>query len=209
MTWDVWTSFVLIAGAAIVTPGPGNLNTLRRAVELGQSPAIFCLIGNAIGLAVVGAATGLGLFALLVATPILWAAFQWIAVGFLVFLSLQMIASSAKPQTGSAVVTRGSNMQLLAEAAGVSAFNPKAAMFFVAVFPLYTDPMQPFLPQAALIVVTCLVISVASHGVYIVLAGITREYLGAANRYCLFRMISGVVMLCLAIWLFSRTIAGR
>ena len=94
------------------------------------------------------------------------------------------------------------------EAASVSALNPKAAMFLMAVFPLYADPKQPFVPQAALIVVTCLVISAASHCVYISLASMTRRHLGAGNSYRLFRVISGLVMLCLAAWLVSRTMTG-
>lgn len=46
MTWETWISLVLLAGVAIVTPGPGNLNTLRRAVELGHRSAIFSVMGN-------------------------------------------------------------------------------------------------------------------------------------------------------------------
>jgi homoserine/homoserine lactone efflux protein len=207
MTWELWASFVVISGAAIVTPGPGNLNTLRRAVELGHRPALFCLFGNVIGLAILGAATGLGLIALLVATPSLWSAFQWIALGFLVFLALQMMAPSSPPQFGHGSVSTGSHRQLLFEAVVVSALNPKAAMFYIAVFPLYTDPAQPFVPQATLIVVTCLVISALSHGMYIFLASVTRHHLSAPNRYRMFRVISGVVMLGLAAWLFSRALA--
>jgi threonine/homoserine/homoserine lactone efflux protein len=207
MTWELWASFVVIAGAAIVTPGPGNLNTLRRAVELGHRPALFCLFGNVIGLAILGAATTLGLIALLVTTPFLWSAFQWVALGLLVFLALQMMTSSSPPQFGHGSVSTGNHLQLLFEAIAVSALNPKAAVFYIAVFPLYTDPMQPFVPQATLIIVTCLVISAVSHGVYIFLAGVTRHHLSAPSRYRMFRVISGLVMLGLAAWLFSRMMA--
>ncbi len=204
MTLQAWISFVLVAGAAIITPGPGNLNTLRRAVELGHRSAFFSLLGNVIGLAILGAATGLGLLGLLVGSPLLWTVFQWIAVGFLVFLSLQMIATPAMPQSRATPVSKGSHLQLVFEAAAVSALNPKAAMFFVAVFPLYTDTARPILPQVALIVATCLLISALSHGLYISMASMTRQHLGAPNRYRVFRVVSGLVMLGLAAWLFSR-----
>jgi len=206
MTWEAWISFAIIAGAAIVTPGPGNLNTLWRAVELGYRSAFFSLLGNVFGLAILGVATGLGLLTVLMASPVLWVAFQWIAVSVLVFLALQMIATPANTQPELVPAPKGSHLQLFFEAIGVSALNPKAAMFFVAVFPLYTDPVQPIMPQVALIVVTCLVISAVSHGFYISLASLTRQHLRAPNRYRIFRVVSGLILLGLAALLFARTV---
>ncbi len=51
MVWAVWLSFATISAANIVTPGPANLNTLRRALQLGFLPVLPTIFGNALGLA--------------------------------------------------------------------------------------------------------------------------------------------------------------
>lgn len=207
MTWEAWISLVLVAGVAIVTPGPGNLNTLRRAVELGYRSAIFSVMGNAAGLMVLGAATGIGLLAMLIASPGAWALFQWVGIGFLLFLGAQMIATSSYDWAASTSTTR-TRFHLFAEAAGVSALNPKAALFFVAIFPLYTDPDRPMPLQVFLIVATCLSISVMSHALYILLAHQMRPHLSRPASYRAFRLCAGLVMLGLALWLLMQNVAG-
>ena len=49
MNWAVWVSFAAVSAVNIVTPGPANLNTVRRAMQLGIAQVAPTILGNALG----------------------------------------------------------------------------------------------------------------------------------------------------------------
>jgi threonine/homoserine/homoserine lactone efflux protein len=61
----------------------------------------------------------------------------------------------------------------------VTALNPKGLVFFVAFVPQFLDPARPFLPQAAILVVTFVVLAGLNAAAYALLAG---RLAGAVRR---------------------------
>ena len=91
MEFAVWLSYATISAVNIVTPGPANLNTFRRALQLGFIAVLPTIFGNALGLAVGGVLTAGGVVTFVVTSDLLWAMFRWLGVAYLCGLGLKLL----------------------------------------------------------------------------------------------------------------------
>lgn len=91
MAWTTWISFVAVSAANIVTPGPANMNTLRRALQLGFAPVMPTILGNALGLAVGGFLCAAGVATLIVGSKTVWIVFHGFGVAYLGWLDLKLV----------------------------------------------------------------------------------------------------------------------
>jgi threonine/homoserine/homoserine lactone efflux protein len=84
---------------------------------------------------------------------------------------------------------------LLIESFTLAVSNPKAVLFYVAIFPQVIQTHQPALPQAVALVLTYCAISLASLTTYAAMAGLLRTRFLTQSRYRGFRVISGLVLI--------------
>lgn len=87
--------FSLAAGVLTIIPGPDTLLALRTAVAHGRSQAIAAAAGGCTALAGWGCAAGLGLTALLAASPDLYAGLRWAGVTYLAYLGLRSLVAGS------------------------------------------------------------------------------------------------------------------
>ena len=140
MSWALWVSFAAISAVNIVTPGPANLNTVRRAMQLGMAQIAPTTFGNALGLAVGGVVCAAGITSFVMTSGLLWSLFQWVGVAYLAWLGVKLLIKketlSLHSQTDSTVPARA----LFFEAFLLAATNPKALLFYMALFPQILGP---------------------------------------------------------------------
>jgi hypothetical protein len=91
MNWALWLSFATISAVNIVTPGPANLNTVRRAIQLGVFQIAPTILGNALGLVVGGAICAAGITSVVMASDLHWYRFQWVGVAYLAWLGVKLL----------------------------------------------------------------------------------------------------------------------
>ncbi len=199
MAWAVWLSYTTISAANIVTPGPANLNTLRRALQLGFMPVLPTIFGNALGLAVGGILCAGGVAAFVVTSGALWTVFQWLGVAYLGGLGLKLIIKREHIDLGSGLIQRVPPWLLFREAFLLAVTNPKALLFYLALFPQILDPSRPLWPQSALLVLTYCGLSILSLSTYALLAEKVRERFLTQARYDIFRVCSGLVLIGFAV----------
>ncbi len=77
----------------------------------------------------------------------------------------------------------------------MSAANPKAIVFFAALFPLFLDPSAPFLIQVAILAATYLLIDGISLLIYTRFAGQLKSYLGNQQKVHLQNKIVGSLLI--------------
>nr|WP_319388670.1 LysE family translocator [uncultured Cohaesibacter sp.] len=195
MDFIVWLSFVAIATTNIVTPGPAILNTIRRATQLGLKRTIPTILGNALGLAVAGGFCAGGVATFVMASELLWTLFHWLGVGYLVWLGLKLIFVREELDLSGEARRGVPARQLFIEAFTLAVSNPKAVLFFVAIFPQVMDASRPVLPQALILVSTFCAISICSLLSYSTLASLLRGRFLTQRRYSVFRTVSGVLLL--------------
>ena len=198
---SLWLSFALVSSLNIVTPGPANLNTVQRAMQLGWRSVQPTILGNAMGLAVGGTACALGLSALLLASDLIWDLLEKAGQLYLIWLGSKLFWTPERLVFASAVQQQGTRPQtLFQEAFLLAVINPKALLFFVALFPQSVDPNESFTLQITFLILTYCGLSICSLNTYAALATGLRSGV-TQTRYTYFRKLSGLALVCFALTL--------
>ncbi len=200
MDFLVWASFAMISAANIVTPGPAILNTIRRATQLGVKGTLPTIFGNTLGLVVAGSFCAGGVAAFVLASEILWTLFRWLGVAYLAWLGIKLIWVKEELDLSEDGAERPNipNKVLFLEAFTLAATNPKAILFFVAIFPQVMDASRPIWLQSTIMIATFCTISIASLLSYSGIAAFLRSRFLTQTRYRVFRVTSGFLLLAFA-----------
>lgn len=144
-----WAEFVTIAIAhlfAVASPGPDFYVVMQQSVRGGTRSGIWTSlgVGSAILLHVTYCLLGVAL--LLSQSPVLFEVMKYLAAGYLFYLGVQSIrASLVKPEEEEKAIAEP--VLSAARAFGVgfltNGLNPKATLFFLALFTLVIDPSTP------------------------------------------------------------------
>jgi len=156
MSFDIWITYVLTVVLLMSTPGPSQLLMLSNSASNGLRRGIFTAAGDLTANFLQMLAAGLGLAALIAASGTVLAMIKWLGVAYLVFLGVRQILKARVAIAGEA--PRASRKALWTQGFITSAANPKAVVFFAALFPLFLDGTLPFWPQFAILSATYLTI---------------------------------------------------
>ena len=156
-----WAQFLKVALAhmlAVASPGPDFAMVVRQSLAHGRRAAIWTSIGigSAILVHVTYALLGIGI--LLRTYPVAFTVVKFAGAGYLAWIGVKALMS--KPRHGLAEAPFGSKAAITrpAEPAPSAAwttgfltnvFNPKATLFFVAIFASLIDPATPKVIQGA------------------------------------------------------------
>ncbi|WP_170333972.1 LysE family translocator [Ruegeria arenilitoris] len=174
MTLDTWITYVATVLLLMSTPGPSQLLMLSNSAANGLGRGLFTAAGDLTANLLQMLAAGLGLAALIAASGTALAVIKWLGVAYLVFLGLRMILKAENK--ASKVAHLSSRKALWLQGFITSAANPKAVVFFAALFPLFIDAQQPFWMQFTVLSATYLTID----GLFLVAYGGSASWL--ANR---------------------------
>lgn len=145
-----WAEFGAIAIAhalAVVSPGPDLALILRQSLREGRGPAIWTSAGIGSGILVHSAYTVAGLGLLLTTSPAAFAGMRLAGAAYLGWLGWQSLRHA-----GCTTVTVSADADRPVERSRGSAWlkgfltnvlNPKAALFFIALFPALVSPTTP------------------------------------------------------------------
>ncbi len=131
-------AFVAAVIVFLAIPGPGNLALVSSTAKGGIKGGLAATLGVIAGDQVLMWAAVAGVSAVLLASPALFAAVQWMGAAYLAWLGLRMIL--AKP--GDAPVLQIRVGQYFRQALWITLLNPKAIVFYMAFFPLFVDPAR-------------------------------------------------------------------
>ncbi len=135
-----WVEFITIVGAfgiGAISPGPDFAMVLRQSIAHGRGAAIFTSAGIALAILVHGTYTLAGLGLIISQSIVLFSALKYVGAAYLIWLGYKAI--SAPPPTPPADLDqlRGEEMGAR-KAFGIgfltNLLNPKAALFFLALF---------------------------------------------------------------------------
>ncbi|RXK56822.1 LysE family translocator [Oleiharenicola lentus] len=145
--------FLTIAVAhalAVASPGPDFAIVLRQSLRHGRATAIWTSLGIGCGLSIHIAYSLLGLGLVLTRSATVLTAVKWLGAAYLVWIGVQALRT--KPREGDVDLASAEGAPT-ARAAWMTGFlvnllNPKAALFFISLFPLAVSPATPRLVQA-------------------------------------------------------------
>jgi len=135
------TSIHLLAAAS---PGPDFILVSQQTLSNGKKAGLMCSIGIALGLSIHIIYSALGLAAVIAnSATTLWV-IKIIGGCYLLYLGFQGIKSKAKPAlTGEIKVKQYSSAKSIGIGFLCNALNPKAPIYFVALFTLVLSPDLP------------------------------------------------------------------
>lgn len=194
MDIHVLLAYSLVAAIAIASPGPASLMAINNSIQYGARSAIWSSLGNVSGLFCLSAAAMLGLGALLASSEILFNAVKILGAAYLFYLGAKQLLKKnsmlANDGAGSSKANRPTRMKLYKSAFLTAATNPKATMFFSALFPQFIDQGAALLPQFLILTSIFMALSLMSLGLYAMLASRAK---GVLTRPAFSRWVSRVV----------------
>jgi threonine/homoserine/homoserine lactone efflux protein len=153
MTLATYLLYVAAVALLIVTPGPTMLMCMTNAINHGPRRAMTSVAGAITAVLGVMALSATGLGALLAASETAFTIAKVLGAIYLIYLGVRTFRSNAVLQVeGQQVPARSRSFCLQGFLVGAS--NPKAVLFFAAFFPQFLDPMQPIVPQFAILALT-------------------------------------------------------
>lgn len=199
-----WMVYALVALISILSPGPAVLLAISNSVTFGLRRVVYSSLGNIIGVMLVSSLAMIGLGALLKSSALLFAALKLIGAGYLIFLGFRQWKSKSNIFDRATEVVDGpqrSNRQLFMQGVMLAVTNPKAILFFTALFPQFIDSEQALLPQFSILTGTFMAISFCSLMTYGLLARTTRKWFSIPRHARWFNRASGGLFMLLGIGL--------
>jgi len=159
MPLDTWVIYVATVLALMSTPGPSHLLMLSNAGRHGFRRALLTAAGDVSANVLQMLAAGLGLAALVAASGTALSAIKWAGVAYLLWLGIRMIRHAGGGGGGAGASAPVASLRgLWMQGFLTSLANPKAVVFFAALFPQFISATEPFVPQFLILSATYVVI---------------------------------------------------
>lgn len=155
--WPEFLTLALIHFLLVIAPGADFAIAVRQSVRYGRRAGLFTALGFGAGTALHVTYTLLGVSALMQATPWLLNVVKWLGAAYLLYLGFVFIRSKpmAVEAAGTADALAGDASVPVSQSLRQSfwtgfvtnATNPKATLFFLAMFTTLVSPTTPLAVQ--------------------------------------------------------------
>jgi threonine/homoserine/homoserine lactone efflux protein len=146
--------YVPVVTAMALTPGSDTLFVLSRSLASGAAAGFVTGLGICTGLYIFAATAGLGLAGIFDYSPLAYDVVRGAGVLYLLFLASQAFTTSATPVPAAAAPAPRALARFFRQGLLNNLANPKAAVFFVALFPQFLVPSRGNLLFQALVLIT-------------------------------------------------------
>jgi len=196
-------AFIAASMAIILVPGPSVLFTLARGVAWGRAVAVLTVLGNSLGTLTLSAVVAVGLGPLLARSKALSIVLQ--VLGGLYLLWLGFDAFRHRREHAEAMTKkeaqRPTPFHVVRQGYVVGVLNPKAMVFFVAVFPHFVERSKGSVTvQLLFLGLLFSIMAFCSDSTWGLIAGTARVWLSSSpGRLVTLRTIGACVMLALGV----------
>jgi len=204
MDFSAYLTFVIVSAAQTATPGPSTLFIVNNAIAHGWRRALGALSGDLVAIAMLATLSALGLGALLETYPAAFLGLRLAGALYIIWLGWSFLHPARQNVGSMAVETprQQSGTVLWLHSFGVGISNPKAVLFFAALFPQIL-PADSGSGMLALLVATFVAVKFIVLGGYAIGARHVARLLRKPEHARRGRMLTGIVFLsfgALVIW---------
>lgn len=134
--WFEFAALMLAFFVSAIIPGADFAMVLRQSIAHGRRQALFTSAGVALSILVHGSYTLLGVGLIVGQSLLLFNILKWAGAAYLLFLAVSALRSPppTPPEHLNATAVRGSDVAALALGFLTNLLNPKAVLFFLALF---------------------------------------------------------------------------
>jgi threonine/homoserine/homoserine lactone efflux protein len=190
--------FTLLAAVVAVTPGLDTVLVLRQALRAGRRTAFAAAAGICVGALVWGVAAAAGVAALFVASQVAYTALRWAGVVFLLYLAWTYLRSAAQGELAHADLGSApadSAREAFVKGMLTDLLNPKMAVFYLTVLPLFLPSGYPPVLAGAVLAGVHALVAFAWFTVVILSAHAVRGFLTSRRGARVIDGSAGVAML--------------
>ena len=206
VSYEIWIAYAATVLALLSTPGPSHLLMLSNAMSHGFPRSLATAAGDLSANALQMLAAGLGLASVILASKEAFVVVKWAGVAYLVWLGAQKIWRARNAAVGAGRVVADVPLgRLYAQGFITSAANPKAVVFFAALFPLFLDPGAAIAPQLVILGGTY----IAIDGAFLFFYGVSASWVArrlSGPMSALMERASGAFLILAAVLLALRRI---
>ena len=190
-----WLLFCSVALLVTFSPGPAVLLAISNAIAVGPRRAMISSMGNGFGLFIISGVAMAGMGVVLATSATAFMLLKLAGALYLVYLGIKQWRSKTSI-VGDAPVALGaanpnSFWKLFRQGLTVALTNPKAILFFSALFPQFITPGEPVAIQFTVLTTSFVACAMLAHLFYANLARLLKTQLATPGRAKLFNRISG------------------
>jgi threonine/homoserine/homoserine lactone efflux protein len=190
-------SFFLVA----LSPGLCMTLAMSLGISIGPRRTLWMMAGELTGIALVGASAVLGVAALLLAAPTVFAVFKWVGAAYLFYMGWQTWRADPVLPERLSGDNRRTRSSLIVQGFITAVSNPKAWAFNVALLPPFIDKSRPLAPQllsmlAVMVIIEFTCLQVYAHG-----GRVLSEQLHRRGKATWLNRIAGSLMVGVGFWL--------
>lgn len=206
MTLEVWLFYIGTILLFMSTPGPSHLLMISVSMSNGFNRSLATAAGDLSANAIQMLLAGFGLAAIVMSSQYGFALIKWLGVAYLTWIGLRTIIASFKKQAETKTCPKASLKNLWLRGFITSAANPKAVVFFAALFPQFIDSQQPVLIQILILGSTYIVVDGLFLATYGKGASWIAQKIGSHSKNLIERMSgAGLVFAAILLGLRSNT----
>ncbi|MDF4950473.1 LysE family translocator [Vibrio parahaemolyticus] len=202
MQLDTWIYYTLAILVLTASPGPSSLLCLSKGVSSGFRLALTTALGSLSAITIILTLSFTGLGVVIASSEFVFNIIKWCGAAYLIWLGIQAFRSKQNDfsKSDSAQVST-SHVSAYTSGFIVGSSNPKAIIFFTALFPQFIDPTVSLLTQYAIFAGTFVVFELSWLSFYALLGVKTSNWLFEAGRAKLFNRLTGGVFISAGVML--------
>ena len=194
MNIEIWFLFALTIAVASAIPGPSSLVALTHGVRFGWKHGMITAAGTTCASCIQAFIAVLGLGVVIAQSGFLFLVIKYAGVVYLMYLGIQLFRHARvgmEFETAKGDETRFSSFKLFTSGFVVAAGNPKAIVFFTALFPQFLEQIGTGLFEATGVIVMIGIIAFLNSLAYAFIGSRLRGAILTPTRQAWFNRITG------------------
>ena len=210
MDRTLWLSYVGTVLILVISPGPSVLLATANSMKHGYKKTVGTILGDLSANLLQIILASAGLASVILSSGHFFYFIKWLGVLYLVFMGIRKVIENPNLEIDMTTSTKKSFWNLYSEGFLMSAANPKAIVFFAALFPLFINKNLALLPQIIGLTLTFLCMDGLSLILYTRFAARLKSYLEDKEKIHLQNKIIGSLLLLSAMLLsmVKRTVSN-
>jgi threonine/homoserine/homoserine lactone efflux protein len=195
MTTQLWVYYTLAVLVLTASPGPSSLLCMTKGVTAGWRSAAITALGSLTAITCIMTLSFTGLGVVIASSEWVFSLIKWAGAAYLIYLGVSCLMSKEESYTKAKEESQTATRSHYLSGFIVGASNPKAIVFFTALFPQFIATDAPLMPQYLIFASTFVVMELSWLLFYAYLGARSSNWLLAKGRAKLFNRLTGGVFI--------------
>jgi len=205
MEFQIWLYYLLAILVLTATPGPSTLMCLSKSVSSGFKASIFSALGSLTAILIILTLSFTSLGIIIASSELIFTIVKYIGAIYLIYLGYKAFTSKEDSYHFNKNLDSSRASYLASYVSGfiVGASNPKAIIFFTALFPQFINTNESLLTQYIIFASTFALLELSFLLIYAYLGAKSSNWLSKKGRAKIFNKLTGSIFIGAGLFLSS------